>query len=70
MSQRASEAIQRAVIPIEIPPLESGDHLTRHEFERRYQARPDIKKAELIEGVCICRLRCVQGVMVDLMGKL
>jgi len=51
MSQRASEAIQRAVIPIEIPPLESGDHLTRHEFERRYQARPDIKKAELIEGV-------------------
>jgi Uma2 family endonuclease len=32
-------------------PLENGDHLTRPEFERRYQARPDIKKAELIEGV-------------------
>jgi Uma2 family endonuclease len=32
-------------------PLESGDRLTRAEFERRYAARPDIKKAELIEGV-------------------
>lgn len=32
-------------------PLESGDHLTRAEFERRYSRRPDIKKAELIEGV-------------------
>lgn len=34
-----------------IPPLESGDRLTRHEFERRYIARPQVKKAELIEGV-------------------
>jgi len=33
------------------PSLESGDHLTRDEFHRRYLARPDIKKAELIEGV-------------------
>jgi Uma2 family endonuclease len=33
------------------PSLEHGDHLTRAEFERRYAARPDIKKAELIEGV-------------------
>lgn len=33
------------------PPLESGDRLTRVEFERRYNARPDLKKAELIEGV-------------------
>ena len=31
--------------------LEPGDHLTREEFHRRYCARPDIKKAELIEGV-------------------
>ncbi|HKA53375.1 MAG TPA: Uma2 family endonuclease [Candidatus Binatia bacterium] len=38
-------------MPVALPPLEGGDHLTRHEFERRYQARPDIKKAELIEGV-------------------
>lgn len=34
-----------------LPPLENGDHLTRDEFERRYQAMPDLKKAELIEGV-------------------
>lgn len=34
-----------------LPPLESGDRLSRAEFERRYNARPDIKKAELIEGV-------------------
>ncbi len=33
------------------PPLESGDSLSRAEFERRYQAMSDIKKAELIEGV-------------------
>lgn len=32
-------------------PLESGDRLTREEFERRYETRPDIKKAELVEGV-------------------
>jgi Uma2 family endonuclease len=31
--------------------LESGDRLTRAEFHRRYCARPDIKKAELVEGV-------------------
>jgi Uma2 family endonuclease len=34
-----------------IPPLENGDRLTRHEFERRYTAMPHIKKAELIEGI-------------------
>ncbi len=33
------------------PPLESGDHLRRAEFERRYEAMPWVKKAELIEGV-------------------
>jgi Uma2 family endonuclease len=32
-------------------PLESGDRLTRAEFHQRYCARPDIKKAELVEGV-------------------
>ncbi|HEX7379208.1 MAG TPA: Uma2 family endonuclease [Pirellulales bacterium] len=31
--------------------LEMGDRLTRVEFERRYQAMPELKKAELIEGV-------------------
>ena len=34
-----------------LPVLESGERLTRREFERRYAAQPDIKKAELIEGV-------------------
>jgi Uma2 family endonuclease len=34
-----------------LPVLESGDRLTRAEFHRRYRARPDIKKAELVEGV-------------------
>jgi Uma2 family endonuclease len=33
-----------------IPPLVNGDHLTRAEFERRYDATPGLKKAELIEG--------------------
>ena len=34
-----------------LPALQSGDHLSRMEFERRYLAHPEIKKAELIEGV-------------------
>src|SRR5262249_57904199 len=33
------------------PPLETGDQLSRDEFERRYDAMPNVKKAELIEGV-------------------
>jgi Uma2 family endonuclease len=33
------------------PILESGDRLSRPQFERRYQAMPQIKKAELVEGV-------------------
>jgi Uma2 family endonuclease len=36
---------------LSIPPLENGDRLTRPEFERRYEAMPHLKKAELIEGV-------------------
>ncbi len=34
-----------------VPALENGDRLTRAEFERRYEAMPHLKKAELIEGV-------------------
>ena len=34
-----------------IPPLENGDHLTREEFHRRYEAMPENVKAELIEGI-------------------
>ena len=32
-------------------PLKHGERLTREEFERRYEAMPYLKKAELIEGV-------------------
>ncbi|MGJ3246751.1 MAG: Uma2 family endonuclease [Elainellaceae cyanobacterium] len=38
-------------VGLQIPPLENGDRLSRHEFERRYQSMPYLKKAELIEGV-------------------
>ena len=37
--------------PPAIPPLENGDLLSRVEFERRYTAMPNLKKAELIEGI-------------------
>lgn len=40
-----------AAAAVPIPPLENGDRLTRAEFERRYDAMPGLKKAELIEGV-------------------
>jgi Uma2 family endonuclease len=36
---------------LNIPPLENGDRLSRVEFERRYEAMPHLKKAELIEGL-------------------
>lgn len=50
MSPSITTEIPRAK-PTKIPPLESGDELSRDEFERRYDAMPDLKKAELIEGV-------------------
>ena len=34
----------------QVRPLESGDSLGAVEFMRRYEAMPDVKKAELIEG--------------------
>jgi hypothetical protein len=36
--------------PGKTPALEPGDQLSRDEFERRYDAMPHLKKAELIEG--------------------
>lgn len=56
MSTRAlDEQIDRPPLPhalaVGTPPLENGDRLTRSEFERRYDAMPSLKKAELIEGV-------------------
>jgi Uma2 family endonuclease len=34
-----------------IPSLANGDKLSRYEFERRYNAMSNLKKAELIEGI-------------------
>ena len=45
------EIAQRRAVYDPVLPLENGDRLTRAEFERRYEAMPWLKKAELIEGV-------------------
>lgn len=37
--------------PLPVPPLMSGDRLSRAEFERRYHAAPHTLRAELVEGV-------------------
>lgn len=34
-----------------VPQLEPGDQLSREEFERRFDATPGLKKAELIDGI-------------------
>jgi Uma2 family endonuclease len=36
---------------VRVPPLHSGDRLTRDEFERRYQAMPRGTRAELVKGI-------------------
>lgn len=46
-----STATHASVLMRGVPALENGDRLTRPEFERRYEAMPHLKKAELIEGV-------------------
>jgi Uma2 family endonuclease len=46
-----STAHSQPVRPSVVPPLQPGDRLTRAEFERRYDATPGLKKAELIEGI-------------------
>ncbi len=47
-----TDSSARTPAPAEtVPPLKTGDRLTRAEFERRYDAMPHLKKAELIEGV-------------------
>lgn len=52
MSTRLVETIRRPTQPAyheAVPPLNAGDHLSRAEFERRYKAYPEIKKAEPFE---------------------
>lgn len=52
MSIQAIEQQKRTTeAPASPPPLEPGDRLSRAEFERRYEAHPEVKKAELVEGV-------------------
>jgi len=34
-----------------VAPLQNGDHLSAWEFLRRYEAMPEVKKAELINGI-------------------
>ena len=48
--RKKSQPASHGVIRPAILPLEQGDHLSRDEFERRYDAMMDLKKAELIEG--------------------
>lgn len=51
MSETALHEWSVAKLVCKVPPLEPGDTLTRAEFECRYEAMPQLKKAELIEGV-------------------
>lgn len=48
---KTAGVLQKNAMVVGPPPLESGDRLTRYEFERRYNAMPHVKKAELLEGV-------------------
>lgn len=45
-----TDAIRPATPASAVPPLEHGDRLTADEFERRWEAMPELKKAELIDG--------------------
>jgi putative restriction endonuclease len=47
----SNRVVESQITPSTVPPLKAGDQLTRDEFERRYDATPGIKKAELIEGI-------------------
>jgi Uma2 family endonuclease len=72
--QLASPTTIAASEGIATPPLEQGDRLSRAEFERRYRAMPQIKKAELIEGVVFMpspvRLKRHAGPHSDVIGWL
>lgn len=46
-----TDAEAKEAAALSIPPLENGAHLSAGEFLRRYEAMPEIKKAELIDGI-------------------
>jgi Uma2 family endonuclease len=49
---RRRPAARSARVSVAAPlALENGDRLTAHEFLRRYEAMPEAKKAQLIEGI-------------------
>ena len=48
-----------------VPSLENGDHLSAREFLRRYEAMPEVKKAELVQGI----VHMASPVRLDLHGK-
>lgn len=47
-AQQPPHVVAKKKVP---PPLKHGEKLTRDEFERRYEAMPHLKKAELIRGI-------------------
>jgi len=48
-----------------VAPLENGDHLGAAEFLRRFEAMPEVKKAELIQGI----VHMASPVRLDLHAK-
>lgn len=51
-TRRASATTAKRRTTVAAPPLlQSGDRLTSAEFLRRYEAMPEVKKAELINGI-------------------
>src|SRR3954447_17666398 len=50
-AETVAQADTLAVAQAAPPPLEPGDHLSRDEFERRYDAMMGLSKVELIEGI-------------------
>jgi Uma2 family endonuclease len=49
--QSGREVTAMATIDQDVPPLIAGDFLSRDEFLRRWDAMPELKRAELIRGV-------------------
>lgn len=49
-----------AAVRARTPPLENGDHLTSDEFERRWKAMPDLKRAEFVKRLAAA-LDAAQG---------
>jgi hypothetical protein len=50
-TQTNTTGVSNPATTLFVPTLETGDCLSRDEFERRYKALPRIKKAELVDGV-------------------